>query len=114
MAPRGDDSGEMSGPGMMRDMDLRLVVDEGSCGEGPNGGRLGFREAEGSSRCASEGRRGVDSVVSPSLGRRDGLETSSLGDCQGLTPSGDCSPSLASPNARDMADEEKESKRCGV
>jgi hypothetical protein len=32
MALRGDDRGEIKGPGIMRDMDSRLIVEGRSCG----------------------------------------------------------------------------------
>jgi hypothetical protein len=53
-------------------------------------------------------------VFSNGLGRRDGLEASSVDNRQGFLRSDDWSPSLASVTARDIVDEEKESSRCGV
>lgn len=89
MALRGDDKGEIKGPGIMREMESRLIVEGRSCGAGPGGGRLGCPEGDGSGPRASDGRRGVDSVVSESLGRKGEWKMSSVDNRQGLLRSGD-------------------------
>lgn len=97
MALRGEERGDIRGPGIMRDMELRDRVD------GRSVFWLGSRRelcpggGGGPDRCASDGSRGEEMVFSAILGLADGSNRFSE-DRHGLSNKGDSSPSSFVPS----------------
>ena len=101
----------MRGPGVMRDMERRMMVDgrSGLDGEGDSG----YCGVVGVELWASEGRMGAVAANPEGRGRVAGVKKCS-GDCQGFSVSEDSPGSLVGRVGADCMGEVCEVKRWGV